>query len=302
MTRGRQAPSWVAASLLAFSALLAGCTEPPLSRFAIAGHRYDTAHVRHMALPKALREVSGLAAAGPGQVYAHNDEQGTIYLIDYQAARVVGTFALTAGNGSARVKDDFEGIARIGERLFLVTSRGVLYESRIGASGESVPMTRHRGTLDCEVEGLAVAASGRSLLAACKNLPHGGRDIVVYAWDLERQAYDTASPALWVAAASLTAYLTAHLPDGAVPKRVQPSGIAVMANGNVLLVAARQHLLLEFTAEGAPVAAVVLDPALHRQAEGLDVDAAGRLLIASEGDGKGDRKTPGVLSVYEPID
>ena len=282
--------------------LLTGCGERPVVQFRIAGHAYDTERVQHMALPRALREISGLAAAGPGQVLAHNDERGSIYRIDYLSAEVTGVFSLVEAHRTDVVEEDFEGIATVGERLFLVTSGGVVYESRIGDPGDTVAVTRHEGGLDCEVEGLSVAADGRALLAVCKNLPRGEHGIVVYAWDLERLSYDTASPALAVSRKTLNAFLAGQFPDRPAPKRIQPSGIVVTATGNLLLVAARQFLLLEFTTEGSPVAAVVLDPAIHRQAEGIELDAGGRLLIASEGDGKGDRKTPGVLSVYEPID
>ncbi|MGE0625897.1 MAG: hypothetical protein AB7I04_17785 [Pseudomonadales bacterium] len=280
--------------------LLAGCDDRPVRQFVIAGHTYDTAHVRHMALPKTLREISGLAPAGPGQVWAHNDERGEVFLIDHLTPTVIGSFELSQGDQAQGVKDDFEGVATLGERLFLVTSRGIVYESRIGGPGETVAVVRHDGGLDCEVEGLAAAPDGRALLAACKNLPPEESGIVVHAWNLETRAYDTASPALSVSEEVLTEFMKARFPDQTPPERIQPTGIAVTGAGNLLLVAARQHLLLEFTAEGSPVAVAVLDPAVHRQAEGIDLDADGRLLVASEGDGKGDRKTPGVLSVYEP--
>lgn len=290
----RHQPSGNRVSLVCLACLLAACGEAPAGAFEITGRSYDASHVSHMALPKRLREVSGLAMAGPGRVYAHNDERGVVYVIDYLAARVVAEIELGA-------EDDFEGIATLGERLFLVTSRGVLFESRIGEAAATATATPHPGRLDCEVEGLTAAADGRSLLVACKNLPDDQSGIVVYTWDAGQNAYAT-SPALSLPEASLSDFLAERFPDRPAPKRIQPTGITVTDSGNLLLVAARQHLLLEFTPEGTPVAAALLDPAVHRQAEGIELDADGRLLLASEGDSKGERKTPGVLSVYEPID
>jgi len=290
-------PGW--SGLVCLGLLLTACGEAPAEPFDIAGHRYDSAHVTYLALARHLREISGLEIAGPGKVYAHNDEHGVIYVIDYETPHV-DAITLTCAAGDD-VRDDFEGIAAVGERVFLVTSQGLVYESRVDGTPDSVPVIRHAGGLDCEVEGLAAAPDGRSLLVACKNLPKGGSGIVIHAWNLERQAYE-ASPVLSIPEETVTDFLTSRFPDRPPPKRIQPTGIALTGKGNLLLVAARQHLLLEFTQEGTPLAAAALDPAVFRQAEGVTVDAVGRLLVASEGDGKGDKKTPGMLSVYEPID
>ncbi|HEY5647547.1 MAG TPA: hypothetical protein VIS76_16465 [Pseudomonadales bacterium] len=275
--------------------LMAACGGPPVHRFDVAGRSYDSEHATHLSLPKPLREVSGLTAAQSGLVYAHNDEKGIVYVIDYTAPRLVATMPL-----AGRLRADLEGIATLGARLFLVASTGTLYETRVEAGEEPLPATRHAGGLDCEVEGLTAAADGARLLAACKNLPADGTDITVYAWHPETASYG-ASPALSVPLARVQQFLAERFPEISVPKKIQPTGIETTATGNLLILAGRQHLLLEFTPEGTPVAAAALDPAVQRQAEGIALTADGRLLVASEGDGKGEKKTAGVLSIYEPI-
>lgn len=275
---------------------MTACGGPPVHRFDMAGRSYDSEHATHLSLPKPLREVSGLTAAQPGHVYAHNDEKGIIYVIDYTAPRLVARMPL-AGDLEA----DFEGIASLGGRLFLITSSGTLYETRVEAGEEPLPVTRHPGGLECEVEGLTAAADGGSLLAACKNLPADGTDITIYAWYPETAVYG-ASPALSAPLARVRQFLAERFPEIPSPKKIQPTGIETTATGNLLILAGRQHLLLEFTPEGTPVAAAALDPAVHRQAEGIALTADGHLLVASEGDGKGEKKTAGVISIYEPID
>ncbi len=284
-----------ALSLVWLSLLLTACSDASGNRFHVAGHWYDSDHVTHLGLPKPLREVSGLASAAPGRVFAHNDERGVVFEIDYLAPSIEPILTLADD-----VRDDFEGIATLGERLFLVTSHGVLYETRITAD-DAAPFTRYDGGLDCEVEGLTAAPDRAGLLVACKNLPDDRHTVVIHYWHLEKRAYDS-SPALSIPTAIIADFLSGQFPERPPPKRIQPTGITVTSAGNLLLVAARQHLLLEFTPEGTPVAAAKLDPDVHRQAEGVEVDTDGRLLLASEGDGKGEKKTRGVLSIYEPID
>jgi hypothetical protein len=278
-------------------AVLSACAEPheAAEPFRLAGHRYDSVHVRHLKLPKVLREISGLTLED-GRALAHNDERGVIYRIDYEAGRVVSRFSMDDG-----VKGDFEGIAVADGRLYLVTSRGEIFETRPGGDDEQVPYVRHAEQLDCEVEGLTFDPRRRMLLVACKNLPGKRRDIVLHAWDPERRAYDP-SPILLLEASRLKDFLDTLKLSGDPIEKVQPTGITIARNGNLVLVAARQYLLLELTPEGDPVAAVRLDPAVQRQAEGIAIDRQGRLLVGSEGDGKGDRKTRGVLSIYEPVD
>ena len=82
-------------------------------------------------LPDRLNEISGLAALD-GRLFAHGDEHGIIYEIDHGGGRFVKAFAL----GEATVRDDFEGIAIVGDRFYLVASSGRLYESFEGADGE----------------------------------------------------------------------------------------------------------------------------------------------------------------------
>ena len=72
--------------------------------------------------------------------------------------------------GDPTVHGDFEGIAAVGDRIFLVTSDGVLYAGRPGADGEHVEFVTYATGLGqiCEIEGLAYDPSDPSLLLLCK--------------------------------------------------------------------------------------------------------------------------------------
>src|SRR5687768_6569101 len=89
-------------------------------------------------LPDELAEISGLAFAPDGRLFAHGDEQGLVHRLDPRNGKILGSFALAATGREpdlgkklkgARAADavigDFEGIAIVGDRFFLVTSNGV---------------------------------------------------------------------------------------------------------------------------------------------------------------------------------
>jgi len=239
-------------------------------------------------LPKALDELSGLAFDPDGRLFGHGDEQAIIYQLDPAAHRVVKRFAF----GRPAMHGDFEAIAIVGNRVFLSTSDGVLYEGAEGRDGEAVPfVTRGTGVGGrCEVEGLAYDPDDRSLLLACKEprVPLLRGRLAVFRWSLDRRALDPA-PRLLVPLSRVTRPLhSAHF---------HPSEIVRdPATGHFLLLAAREQAIVELTPDGALVAAARLRGKLHRQPEGLAVAADGSLLVGDEAAGR--RAT---LTVYRPV-
>ena len=72
-------------------------------------------------------------------------------------------------------------------------------------------------------------------------------------------------------------------------KHFNPSGIAIAPDtGQPIMVAARQHAIVQLTRDGELINAIILPKKKrHRQAEGVEITIDGRLLIADEGgDGK----------------
>ncbi len=260
----------------------AGAADSALARYSFAA---DT--LEQWKLPGKLREVSGLAQH-QGRVYTHDDQSGIVYEVDYEAARLKKAFAL----GRKTVKDDFEGIAVAGERFFLMTSDGTLYEFREGGNGQRVGFRRHETGLGqrCELEGLVYDASLDSLLLICKQARDASLQSVVaiFAWSLTgRRQLD--QPYLSVRLKDLT--------DTIPGRRFNPSGIELdPATGNLLIVAARQRALAEVDRAGRVVTAMKIPLASrHAQTEGIALLPDGRLLLADEGVNKKAR-----LALYSP--
>lgn len=230
-------------------------------------------------LPGKLREISGLALTSDQRLLAVADEEAIVYEYDYDAGHLVKAFAL----GEPTVRDDFEGIAVLGDTVWLMTSKGNLYSAKEGNDGERVEYDKHKLGFkdDCELEGIAADERRRILILVCKDAKKK-KDRLIYEWSVDGN------------------YRKFRLPEAEIAavlgkKRVHPSGIEVdPGNGNLLVIAARENVVFALSRTGDFLDVIMkLDGDLHRQSEGISVTSDGRLLIADEA-GKGTA----TLTVY----
>lgn len=264
------------------SAARAPAATPPASTSILDRYDFDEP-TRRFDLPGRLDEVSGLALTADGRLFAHDDERGRIHEIDPLTGDVGKSFDL--GNG--RLAGDFEGIAVIDERFFLVASTGWLYEFREGADEENVAYrVTDTGLGDgCEVEGLDYDPIDDALVFACKTASDDGDWIHVH-----RIAVDPASarlPSLRIARSELDAF--------GVAEGFEPSALAVLPGGTYLLTSAPDESLLEVDRDGRVLGGVDLDRESHPQPEGLALGADGTLYLADEENAEDAR-----LTVYTP--
>lgn len=242
-----------------------------LSRYSL-----QSGSMQQWRLPARLNEISGLALDANERLFAVADEATTIYQLDVEEGRVLKEFSF----GRPAMRADIEGIAIIGDYFFLISSDGEMYVGREAADRESADYERHPTGLgkECEIEGLAASTAENRLLIACKN----GRgkksrdDIAIFVWNAGTR--------------QLMPELTLRLPVRDICRRidadrVNPSGITVdPVTGHLLLVAARQHALIELLPDGRLLQALRLPlTSRHRQPEGIERLRDGRLLIADEG-------------------
>jgi uncharacterized protein YjiK len=237
----------------------------------------DASNAVRWHLPKRLDEISGLALSADGRLFAHDDELGVIYRIDWQQGRLTKAFSL----GDPPPRADFEGIAIAGGNFYLVTSDGVLYRTTEGDDGAHVPYERFvTGTgARCEIEGLAYDARRAVLLLGCK-APRAaalkGR-VAVFAWSPERRTID-APASFSIPEKSLAGPLDAA--------HFNTSGIEMSRDGlHLYLLAGRQRALAEVDLDGGVVAVTRLPAKQHRQPEGLAIGPDGELIVADEAGG-----------------
>lgn len=247
-------------------------------------HRYDlTSAGTRFELPGRLDEVSGLAFTPDGRLFAHDDERGRVHEIDSRSGEVGKRFDL----GQGRVRDDFEGIAIVDDRFFLVSSTGLLYEFREAEDreGSNYRVTDSGVGANCEIEGLAYDASESVLLLACKVATPDHGMIVVHRLPIDP---DVERPApLRIAKAQLIEF--------GLDSDFDPSGMAVTTGGTYLLVSGRHDALIEVSRQGRVLNAVELSGRRHPQSEGLELAPDGTLYISDErNDG------PARLTAYRP--
>lgn len=234
--------------------------------------RYDFATPdARFELPGRLDEISGLTLTADGRLFGHDDERGRVHEIDPATGSVGKRFDLGSGN----VLDDFEGIATIGERLFLVSSTGFLYEFREGADDADVPyrVTDTGVGANCEVEGLDYDPSGEALLLACKTTGRRSPSLTVYVLPV---AGGRAAPVHVDRADLVAAGLDADF---------QPSALVVTDEGSWILLSAATESVAEVDPTGRVLAGVILGMRRHPQPEGIAVGVDGTLYIADEKNG-----------------
>jgi len=231
------------------------------------------------ALPASLQEISGLAIHG-GVLLAHDDELGRIYTINPLTGTVT-TFATLRGP----IYDDFEGIAVLGDTVWLMTSSGRLYGVKATASRAPVAYALYHTGLGkrCELEGLAADAANGVLLLPCKALPKNGPGMLVYRWHAAKRTLAT----------PMAVSVTAKTMKKAGAPSLRPSAVEVVPGGDHLLVlSSSPQALLELDGAGVPQGYIRL-PSSHAQPEGLAIGANGDIFISDEGQNR-----TGTLSVY----
>jgi uncharacterized protein YjiK len=230
-------------------------------------------------LPAELAEISGLAFAPDGQLLAHGDERGIVWRYDLESRSAEGRFGL--GDDRRVLQGDFEDIAVVGERLFLVTGAGAIYEGRIAPDGQVGRAARRIPGLGqgCEVEGMTWDPGTKSLLLLCKSARTKlWKDRVVIlavspdTWRFEKQ------PRILVPQDRL------EMVTG--EKRFSGSGLTRHPRtGTYLMVAGPQRAFAEISAAGDVLAGGRLHKDRHRQPEGIAVAPDLTLLISDEASG-----------------
>lgn len=261
--------AWLVAAL----ALLA-----PAARAQSALEHYDpkASPAWRTDLPVALTEISGLSVDG-GRLFAHGDEQATVYQLDLGSRRIVSRFGLAGRAGLLHA--DFEDIQVVGDRVFLVTSAGVIYEAPVAADNHLVESIRRTPGLGggCEVEGMTFDPATRALLLLCKTVrSKKWKDhVVVLAISTETWRFEP-SPRILIPEKRL------HGATGA--KRFHGSAITRHPRtGTYILVAGPERVYAEIDGRGEVLGGGELERKRHPQPEGIAVAPDLSLLISDEG-------------------
>jgi uncharacterized protein YjiK len=239
---------------------------------------YDFEGATLLKLSNSLKEISGLALLNDREILAHNDEEGIVYTLKIINLEMTGKLKI----GDEKVQKDFEGIAFVGESVYMVTSNGVIYKFNHSTKTESADFKMFKTSLKVEndVEGLCYDNSTNSLLLACKNEPGMGKSNsrAIYSFDLEKMSLDR-NPRLVISLKELMQQYGF--------KDFAPSGIERNpVNGNFFVLSSNPPSIVELNQLGKILAAVRLNPKVNPQSEGITFLNDGTMLIADEGQKK----------------
>jgi uncharacterized protein YjiK len=233
-----------------------------------------------VALPADLAEISGLAYTPDGRLLAHGDEQAVVYQIDLASGRPVKRFGI--GGPGGPLLGDFEDIQVVGDRIFLVTSKGEIVEAREGGDGETMPALRRGRGLGgaCEVEGMTWDEGSKSLLLLCKhaNGKQWKGQVVILAVSPETGEFEP-EPRLAIPVAALRRVTGATSFSGSAITRHPLSG-------TYLMLAGAQRLYAEIDSTGKVLGGGKLSARRHRQPEGIAIAPDLTLLISDEAAGR----------------
>jgi hypothetical protein len=243
----------------------------------------DSAPLARWILPNDLAEISGLVLAPDGRLFAHDDEQGRISVIDPFTGLVSKTFELKGKDAA----DDFEGITLVDGTFYMTTSHAKLYLFTEGRNNRSVEFKTVGTRLgkECEFEGITYDPEASQLVMPCKRSTHRNlRDqVVIYRVPLplgEGQPVFQAIP--------IDAFRGTH------PwKHLEPTDIVRdSVTGHYIMIAAPQKALIELSSTFEVLRAVPL-PSGHDQAEGIAITKDRVLIISDEA-----REHPAAITLY----
>jgi uncharacterized protein YjiK len=252
----------------------------------LAGYDFSAKHASVKRLSPALAEISGLALSANGHLYAHDDEQGRIYVLEGLTGKILRNFDL----GRGLVREDFEGIAVVGQSVWLVTSGGTLYEfSDPGHAGKAA-YTTYKTALSRrnDVEGLCYDPENNELLLACKEFADTGNagDRAVYAFSLTKKTLQP-KPRFILSRKQLSK-ITDRKNTGFSGIERHPE------SGTFFLISSKGQYIVELSPDGKILGHARFPKNAHAQPEGITFLRGGELVIADEG------RKHGTLTIYHP--
>ena len=236
-------------------------------------------------MPVQLREISGLALTRDGRILTHNDERGMIYVIDPRSGILLSQFSLVPGP----VRGDFESITMVGSKIYMMTSKGEIYEIAGEApNGGGATYVVHDTGLgkECEFESLAYDADSNWLVLPCKTVRAKSQhdQLVMYRWRLSGPDSSRVS---------MTSLPLSEIVGDNPWKRLHVSDMTIDPfTKHYVLIASHEKALIELTPDGELVRAMPM-PGDHEQPEGVAISPDGILMISDEA-----VRSPATITLY----
>ncbi|HNP47771.1 MAG TPA: hypothetical protein PKL85_02995 [Bacteroidia bacterium] len=255
------------------------------------GRRYDFSKPHQtFVLPDTLREISGVTEIDSQTVACVQDENGILFIYDLQEKKI-------RSQGLFHPDGDYEGIARVGNAMYILRSDGLLIEIPNFHFPDKNVKTYITGIPADNNEGLCYDASANRLLIACKSKVGKGPEFkdlrMVYAFDLLTKKLQQ-NPVFTFNMSEIKSFVVKNSVSttvrvkknnsGSEPMiRFRTSAIALHPFTNELyLLSAADHMLFVFNANGDILHVEQLDASVYNKAEGITFLSNGDMLITNE--------------------
>jgi uncharacterized protein YjiK len=251
-------------------------------------HQYNFKGGNHYSfkLPKDLVELSGITNIGKNRIFAHNDEEGIVFEIDYSTGKILKSFSL----GTNEVFKDFEDIAFAQNKFFLVSSSGVVYKFTEGKNGSHVEYEVFRTGLSKEnnVEGLCYDPVTNTLLIACKKFPGSGYENSRTVYSFSLKTYKLSKQPRFILKEK-------EIEERFDIKKISPSAITRdPVSGHFFILSSHAKAVIVVSAEGKILDAEKLSKKTHPQPEGITFSDDQTLIISDE------NSDGGLITYYKP--
>lgn len=252
-------------------ALLSGCVEPGYT----SPEGYDLSKGELNELGKDLNEISGIAYdSTTGHLVGVADSKRQIFSIDFTTPKLEDLTDKVVG-----ADQDLEDVAVTDSNIYLLASRGVIYEipkanakNVDSAKAYTIPL---EGTNDFETLYYDPQAGG--LIMLCKSCVFEKARRSAFRFDLKTKQFDTA--AYYVIP---TEDVKSLLKDS--DAKFDPSAAAIHPlNKRLYILSSAGNLLVVADTRGKVIEAFRLNPDKYPQAEGIAFSPRGDLFITNEG-------------------
>lgn len=256
-----------------------------------ADYNFNNPSLAHT-LPAILHEISGITYLNSTSIACVQDEKGIFFIYDFVNGKIIRQFSFGEDG-------DYEGIAKVGNKLYVLRSDGTLFEISEYESNNYKVKSYPTDIPAEDNEGLCYDEQNNRLLIACKSKIGKGSEYkdkrAIYGFDLKTKKLSK-SPVFNFDLNIINSFMEEN--DIAGPTKtkkksgkVEPnlkfraSAIAIHPISKKLyLISATDYLLFIFNMNGSVERIEQLNPGRFNKSEGITFLGNGNLLISNEGD------------------
>jgi uncharacterized protein YjiK len=237
-------------------------------------------------LPKELLEVSGISWMDEERFACVQDELGKVFIFNIRLNKIEQEISFAE-------KGDYEGVAVVGNVLYVLDANGTIFE--IGEYNNGNPkITVYKTHLKKkqDAESLAYDKKNNRLLVAVKSVDLNSNDYKgIYAFDLKTKRMEE-SPVYKI---DLNNKIFDKVNKGKIENSIRPSDLAIHPlTGDIYILEGTKPKLLIMNSEETLISLYDLKGSDFPQAEGIAFSADGKMYISNEG---GNKEPGNILQV-----